>query len=123
MTQRCTIPRRQRRQNPNEVDKMQGIRKRAGMFVLLLAGLALIAPAFLSGTSTMGGYGGMMGGWMFIWPLLLIGGLVWLLGSFQNQTEQRSHDTALETLRTQYARGEISEDEFENRRRTLRLKE
>lgn len=107
---------------PNEGDNMRGMSKRSGMFVLLLAGLALIAPAFLSGTSTMGGYGGMMGGWMFLWPLLLIGGLVWFLGSFQNQPNSRGQDSALETLRAQYARGELSEEEFETRRRTLRSK-
>lgn len=101
---------------------MRGMSKRFGMFVLLLAGLALLAPAFLSGTSAMGGYGGMMGGWMFLWPLLLIGGIVWFLGSFQGQANPRTQETAMETLRIQYARGEISEEEFENRRRTLRSK-
>lgn len=73
-----------------------------------------------------GGWGGGMGGVPFLgflWPLLLLAGLVWLLsnglGTDGHAGDRRSGDTARETLRERYARGEISEDEFEARRRRL----
>nr|WP_233340674.1 SHOCT domain-containing protein [Haloprofundus sp. MHR1] len=73
------------------------------------------------GWGGMGGLGGfgMLGGGMFLWPLLLIG-LVLLLMYGTNREEQTSKtDTALAELRERYARGELSDEEFENRRSSL----
>jgi putative membrane protein len=71
-----------------------------------------------------GGWGGMgglglFGGGMFLWPLLLVG-LVLLLVYRTNREEQTSMtDTALAELRERYARGELSDEEFESRRSSL----
>ena len=71
-----------------------------------------------------GGWGGMgglglFGGGMFLWPLLLVG-LVLLLVYRTNREEPASGpDTALAELRERYARGELSDEEFESRRRSL----
>ena len=71
-----------------------------------------------------GGWGGMgglglFGGGMFLWPLLLVG-LVLLLVYRTNREEQTSKtDTALAELRERYARGELSDEEFETRRSSL----
>jgi putative membrane protein len=64
----------------------------------------------------------MLGGGMFLWPLLLIGLVLLLVYGVGNR--DRSDDTdqaqAIETLRERYARGELSEDEYGDRLRTLR---
>ncbi|WP_311173348.1 SHOCT domain-containing protein [Halobellus ordinarius] len=73
------------------------------------------------GWGGMGGLGGfgMLGGGMFLWPLLLIG-LILLFVYGTNREEQTSKtDTALAELRERYARGELSDEEFENRRSSL----
>ncbi|MFQ5795433.1 MAG: SHOCT domain-containing protein [Candidatus Bipolaricaulia bacterium] len=66
--------------------------------------------------------------WMWLWPLLfiaLIGGIVYAVvrGATQTQTrpptQGETGDEAMEILRRQYARGEIDEEEFEQRRRVL----
>lgn len=62
--------------------------------------------------SMMNGWGPMMGGFMIFWLLilaLLIAGVVWLLGS-QSRGQRRS--PGLETLEQRYARGEISREEY-----------
>jgi putative membrane protein len=73
------------------------------------------------GWGGMGGLGsfGMLGGGMFLWPLLLVG-LVLLFVYGTNRGESASgQDTALAELRERYARGELSDEEFESRRRSL----
>lgn len=118
---------------------MQRMSRRAGFFVMLLAGLAVIAPSFLSGTSTMGGYGGyggMMGGYGTLGTtgtvlglvsqlgvlVLLVGGGYLLYQALRDTDEAHvfgQSDTALEELRLAYARGDLSEEEFELRRQRL----
>ncbi len=77
-----------------------------------------------------GGWGmgtGLFGGWgMLLWPLLLLGlvaVLVYALGNRGGGTTDgrtaRDRDQAMAKLRERYARGELSEEEFEHRRRTL----
>ncbi len=65
----------------------------------------------------MWGMWGMMG-WMIVPWLLLIAaaavGVWWLV-----RRQAPRHDRALETLRERYARGEITREEFEARRRDL----
>lgn len=73
---------------------------------------------------------GGMGGWWsyaFLGPvvgILVMGAIVYLVWSAFAGGHSRSDgsapsDDAMETLRRQYARGEIDEDTFENRARTL----
>ncbi|RDZ56220.1 hypothetical protein C5B91_19245 [Haloferax sp. Atlit-10N] len=100
--------------------------------------LAILAvPLLVAATGTAaamgGGYGGGMmgGGWggmgglglfgggMFLWPLLLVG-LVLLLVYGTTREEQTSKtNTPLAELRERYARGELSDEEFETRRSSL----
>lgn len=131
---------------------MARISKRVGVVALLLGGIAVIAPAFFSGTSTlggyggyggmMGGYGGMMGGYggmggfgtvgttgaifslvsQLGFLLLLVGGGYLLYRSLRGNGDTDyfgTSDTALDELRLAYARGDLSEEEFEMRRKRL----
>lgn len=104
--------------------------------VLLLLGALLVLPLLTMGMGFGGmvGYGGMMGygmmdgtgsGW---WPLLgmafpllflavLIGGGYVL---FTRASEGRdTRDSAMAELRMAYARGDLSDEEFERRRERL----
>ncbi|WP_245883194.1 SHOCT domain-containing protein [Halalkaliarchaeum desulfuricum] len=65
---------------------------------------------------------GLFGGWGFLWLLLLVG-IVALVVSVIGGTERSQNgdqpDRAHEELRKQYARGNLSDEEFEKRRRKL----
>ncbi|WP_158059280.1 SHOCT domain-containing protein [Halorussus halophilus] len=101
--------------------------------ILLIIGAIIVLPMLTMGMGFGGmmGYGGMMGGygtsggwWPLIGMALQLGFLLVLLGGgylvFRRVTEtQSSRDSALEELRTAYARGDISDEEFENRRTKL----
>ncbi|SEH15067.1 putative membrane protein [Natronorubrum sediminis] len=71
--------------------------------------------------------GGMWDGtgttWMWVImsviPLLVILGIGYLLYSVFRRSESRGTDPALEELRAAYARGDISDEEFEQRRERL----
>lgn len=71
--------------------------------------------------------GGMWNGtgaaWMWIFmllvPLVVILGIGYLLYRVVGQPNALRRDAALEELRTAYARGEISDEEFEERRERL----
>jgi len=94
-----------------------------------VAALAVLAPlampaAAQHGTGAMGGGGGV--GWFGLGPLLwivVIGAIVALVGGYARpsaNTEPRSGtDGALAALRERYARGELSDEEFERRRQRL----
>ncbi|MGM0397550.1 MAG: SHOCT domain-containing protein [Halobacteriota archaeon] len=101
--------------------------------LLAIAGLSVVAvrPVVADGGAGMmgGGYGGGTVGMVpgfggFLWPLLLIGGVLALLywagdrGGADHHGGARA-DAAMETLRQRYARGELTEEEFEERRRRL----
>lgn len=69
-------------------------------------------------------------GFMFIvmifWILVIIGVvllIVWLVNQNKTSTESKSQDeisdSAMEILKQRYAKGEISEDEFEEMKRKL----
>ena len=84
----------------------------------------LVAQAHRDGH--VGGHGHMMslwGGEVFMWVFLLvvIGVLVYILvqNLHSQRAPDRSDDTSLEILKKQYARGEITKDEYEERRRLL----
>lgn len=105
----------------------------ATTIALLLLGAVIVLPVLLMGTGFVGmtGHGGILGeygttsGW---WPL--VGMLVQLafllvvLGGgyllFRRLTESpSSRDPAMEELRVAYARGDLTDEEFEERRNRL----
>jgi len=75
----------------------------------------------------MGGMGSGMGGfgwWPLLWSLVLLSVVILVAsgvlgyGRSSNDGENET-DEALATLRTRYANGELSDEEFEDRRRRL----
>lgn len=127
--------------------------RQAALVALLLGGLAIVAPTFLSGTTRLGGYGtlsgygGMMGGhgammggyggmggfgtgWSVFGILSQLGFLLLLVGggyllyralvADEDANYLGTSDTAMEELRLAYARGDLSDDEYETRRKRLK---
>lgn len=102
--------------------------------VLLVVGLLVLLPMLWMGSMILfggfggvGGVGGHMapggGGWFGLFgivPLLLFIALVYLLYVGLRDGGQEQEDAALEELRTAYARGDLSDEEFERRRERLR---
>lgn len=99
--------------------------------ILLLVGVLVVVPFFLMGMGGMVGYGHMTGwsgtatGW---WPLVgLLGRLlvvVVLLGGGylivrRATADGTGHDPAMAELRQAYARGDLTDEEFEERRERL----
>lgn len=111
--------------------------------LLVLLGVLVLWPVLMMGFGGMGmmGYGGMGGfggmtggpyggsggfglvgfGLQLVFLLVLLGGGYVLARRLLNQRE--SHDSALEELRIAYARGDLSDEEFETRRSKLRSDE
>lgn len=102
--------------------------------LLIIAAVVLFLPvlmmAFMMPVMGMWGWGhmsdvGMWGGagWMWILMWLLVLAVVLGTGSLLyrgiRRTAGRREDAALEELRVAYARGEISDEEFETRRERL----
>jgi putative membrane protein len=101
--------------------------------ILLILGAIIVLPMLTMGMGFGGmmGYGGMMGQygetggwWPFVGMLVPLIFLLVLLGGgylvLQRETDSRgAQDPAIEELRTAYARGELSDEEFEDRRRRL----
>lgn len=110
------------------------------LVVLLFGGAGMMGFGGLGmmGPGMMGGYGGMMGGLgaqgfaynpvgsiltLVFWALILAGIVllvVWLVrnvgrGGFSSP----SNNEALEVLKTRYARGEITKEQYEEMRRVL----
>ncbi|MFC6940842.1 SHOCT domain-containing protein [Salinirubellus sp. GCM10025818] len=75
--------------------------------------------------------GGMWSGtgrwwtWLVMWfvPLLVVVGIGYLVYDGVRRTGTGGDDTALEELRVAYARGDLSDEEFEHRRERLRREE
>lgn len=74
-----------------------------------------------------GGFGGMWGVALVgpLFGLLVAGGLLYVLwnaitGGHDSDGHPSTDDPAMETLRERYARGEISDEEYEERARRLR---
>ena len=106
--------------------------------LLLILGAIILLPMLTMGMGFGGmmGYGGMMGGgmmggyggygvsplWglgmMLVWVVVLAGG-AYLVYRLVTTTRGVGTDQALEELRVEYARGNISEEEFETRRENL----
>lgn len=111
--------------------------------LLVLVGVLVLWPLVMMGFGGMGmmgyggmgGYGGMMGGpyggsggfglvgfgLQLVFLLAVLGGGYVLVRRLLNQRE--SQDSALEELRIAYARGDLSDEEFETRRSKLRSDE
>jgi putative membrane protein len=58
--------------------------------------------------------------WMGLLILALVGLVRWALGAEFGRGRRREEDRALEVLRERYARGDISREEFEERKRALK---
>jgi putative membrane protein len=78
----------------------------------------------------MMGYGYEMMGWMWIWPLLVVAGLL-IIGyavvrltvssrTLDSSGPNQAGPTARRILDERFARGEIDEDEYQRRRGLLR---
>ena len=73
------------------------------------------------------GYGGYGAHWGWVGPIMMalfwiaiIVGIVFLVRYFVRQGRQSGkEDSALEILRQRYARGEVSKEEYEEKRRDL----
>ncbi|MDL5363207.1 SHOCT domain-containing protein [Halalkalicoccus sp. NIPERK01] len=105
--------------------------------VLLILGAIIVLPLLTMGMGFGGmmGYGGMMGGygttsgwWPLVGMLVPLVFLLVLLGGgyliFRRVTEsQSSRNPAMEELRMAYARGDLTEEEFETRRDKLERSE
>lgn len=115
-------------------DPHERIGRYASRTTAFAAVLLVAATATASTQPHGGGAGGGMddwgtfGGWMSLWPIVLLGLLALLIvwagsrrrGDRIDCTDRADRpDHAFEELRERYARGEISEDEFERRRRNL----
>lgn len=111
-------------------------RRTLSTLVLLALAVLLLLPALAMGFGMIGwsgmmgpgmwGYGRTVPTWMlvvgFLVPLLflavLVGGGYLLFKSLQSDLP--NHDRAVEELRMAYARGDITDEEFEERRERLR---
>lgn len=111
-------------------------RRSLTVVVLVVLAVLLLWPALMMlgfggmGMMRYGGYGGMMGpygasgyGWVglgvqVVFPFLVLGGGYFLARRLLDQREARN--PALEELRRAYARGELTDEEYETRRTKLR---
>jgi putative membrane protein len=60
-----------------------------------------------------------MGGWMFLWWVLVIVIIVGTLSFFVRQGKLIREKSALDILKERYARGELSKQEFEEKKRDI----
>lgn len=103
-------------------DRLRRIATILAIVVLPLLGVATGTAAAHSGATGgmmgggMDGFGGfgMFGGGLFLWPLVLLG--IGLILAYSLRSDGDKDDVALAELRDRYARGELSEEEFETRR-------
>jgi putative membrane protein len=69
--------------------------------------------------SGWGLFGGTMGLWGLLWMGLLLAIPIYLIYTLSDRREDGTAERPLSVLRERYARGEITEDEFEQRREKL----
>ncbi len=69
------------------------------------------------------GYGMMSGGWwifgLVLWILIIIGIVLLIKYLWEHGGAKAEHESALEVLKTRYAKGEISKEEFEEKKKDL----
>lgn len=98
----------------------------AAVLLVPFFAMALLMPAVgMWGSSHMGDawmWGGAGWLWGLVWLLVLVGvaGLVMFLFRSARRSDTENDDVALEELRIAYARGDMSDEEFEKRRERLR---
>lgn len=83
----------------------------------------MVVAVPLMGLLGAGHGGGQVGAEMLVMPaipIVLLVGIGYLLYTGVGATGSRETDDALEALRAEYARGELSTEEFEDRRERLR---
>ncbi len=99
-----------------------------GVGMMGLGGFGMMGPGMMSG------YGGMMGGWSYnpigaiaslvTWALVL-GGIallvVWVARDAGGVTSATRPDSAIEILKTRYARGEITKEQFDEMKKVLEV--
>ena len=75
------------------------------------------------GGGMMGGgwglFGGAMGLWGLLWMALIIGLPIYIGYALLNRGSDGNDAQSLSVLRERYARGELSDDEFDRRRKQL----
>jgi putative membrane protein len=64
--------------------------------------------------------GGFIGGlfMLFFWVLIIVGAVFFLKSLTQDQNKKQ-HKDSMEILKERYAKGEINEEEFEQRKKDL----
>jgi putative membrane protein len=69
------------------------------------------------------GYGMMGGGWWILgfifWLLVLIGIVLLIKYLWEHGGAKAEHESALEILKARYAKGEISKEEFEEKKKDI----
>ncbi len=110
------------------------------LLILVALGVLVLFPALFMGFGMMG-VGGMMGGtwgghmwdggstmgWLplvgvamqLLFLFVLLGGAYLLYRAVAGDGEADGNDPAIEELRTAYARGDLSDEEYESRREAL----
>ncbi len=76
------------------------------------------------GWGMMGGFGGLMMIPMILFWGLIIWGVVWLVRAaggcgMSHSDHLEHHDSAMDILKSRYARGEINKQEFDDKKRDL----
>ncbi|WP_436927645.1 SHOCT domain-containing protein [Halosimplex amylolyticum] len=106
------------------------IGRTAGRLAILAVPLLIVTTgtAAAHGSGSYGGammgngwglFGGAMGLWGLLWMGLLITVPLYLVYVFRNRGSGGNDEQSLSVLRERYARGELSDDEFEGRREQL----
>lgn len=92
-------------------------RNRSGAWkiALVVLGAIVLLPLLLGGGVMGAGGFGMLGGGMFLTPIILVALVVYLV----YETGSMSNPDAIDTLRERYARGELTDEEYETRLHTL----
>ncbi len=74
-------------------------------------------------SGVMDGYGMMSGGYgilgLIFWILVIIGLALLIKYLWESSGAKREQESALEILKKKYARGEISKEEFEEKKKDL----
>lgn len=60
-----------------------------------------------------------MGSWMFLWWILIIVVIIGAISFFVRQGNINRDKSALDILKERYARGELSKQEFEEKKRDI----
>ncbi|WP_135666921.1 SHOCT domain-containing protein [Halorhabdus rudnickae] len=86
---------------------------------LAVLGAIVLFPLLLGGGGMAAGGFGMLGGGMFLTPIILVALVVYLVYDSESRTGSTSSPDAMDTLRERYARGELTDEEYETRLGTL----